>query len=78
MIRSTIFNLFFYGFSFMAAMTCWAVALVSTRRAMWYVLRFWGRTNLAMLRLILGSRVEVRGQHHVKPGQAQLIETRRN
>jgi len=73
MIRSTIFTLYFYGFTFLAAMSCWIAAKLSTRRAMWHVMRFWGRANLVMLRLILQSRVEVRGHHHVKPGRAQLI-----
>ena len=73
MIRSTIFTAWFYGFSFFVAMTCWLVALVSTRAAMWYVLRFWGKTVLVVMRIVLGARVEVRGKHHLKPGTAQLI-----
>ncbi len=73
MVRSSIFNVFFYSFSFMAAMSCWIAAKVSTRRALWLVLRFWGKTNLVMMRLILQSRVDLRGTHHLKPGTAQLI-----
>lgn len=73
MIRSTIFNICFYTFSFFVALTCWAVAHLSTRDAMWHVLRFWGRTNLVLLRVILGARVEVRGLHHYDPKRAQLI-----
>ena len=73
MIRSTIFNLIFYAYSFTMALTCWAIAKVSTRRAMWYGLRLWGRGVLVLMRLILGARVEVRGAHHLKEGKAQLI-----
>ena len=73
MIRSSIFNVLFYAFSFVCALTCWGVAKVSTRLAMWRVLNFWGRGVLVMLRLIMGSRVEVRGAHHLKPGAPQLI-----
>lgn len=73
MIRSTIFNLLFYAFSFLVAMTCWIVAKVSTRIAMWHVLKFWGRGVVVLLRIVMGAEVEVRGAHHMKPGQPQLI-----
>lgn len=73
MIRSTIFNVLFYVFSFVIALTCWAVAKVSTRKAMWYVLHFWGQGVLVLLRVVMGSRIEVRGAHHVKQGTPQLI-----
>ena len=73
MIRSTIFNIVFYVFTFFIAMTCWFLALVSTRTAMWYVLRFWGKAVLVLVRVILGGRVEVRGHHHYDPTRSQLI-----
>ena len=73
MIRSTIFNIVFYTFTFLIAMTCWIVAKVSTRIAMWHVLRFWGRSVLFLLRVFLGAKVEVRGQEHLKAGTPQLI-----
>ena len=73
MIRSTIFNLLFYAFTFLIAMTCWGIAKLSTRDAMWHVLRFWGRTVIWMLRVILNARVEVRGYEHYKPDRSQLI-----
>ena len=61
MIRSLIFNVLFYSFTFIIALICWDVAKVSTRIALWHVVRFWGRCFLLMLRVIMGSRVEVRG-----------------
>lgn len=73
MIRSSIFNVVFYTFSFFIALGCWALAHVSTRHAMWRLLNFWGRATLWLLRLIMNSRVEVRGAHHLVPGRAQLI-----
>ena len=73
MIRSNIFNVVFYVFTFLIAMTCWIVAKVSTRIAMWYVLKFWGRGVVFLLRVIMGSRVEIRGAHNMKPGTPQLI-----
>ena len=73
MIRSTIFNICFYGFSFLIAMTCWFLAMVSTRKVMWYVLKFWGRTSALMVRVILGGKIEVRGMQHYDPSRSQLI-----
>lgn len=73
MIRSTIFNLLFYTWSFLLAMTCWAIALVSTRLVMWKALRVWGRGSLLLMRLILNNRVEVRGRQNLTPGSGELI-----
>ncbi|MEM7058600.1 MAG: 1-acyl-sn-glycerol-3-phosphate acyltransferase [Pseudomonadota bacterium] len=73
MIRSTIFTIWFYSFSFLIAMTCWLIAMVSTRTVMWYVLKFWGRACVFMVRLVLGSRIEVRGLEHYDPSRPQLI-----
>ena len=73
MIRSTIFTIWFYSFSFFVAMTCWIIAMVSTRQAMWYLLKFWGKTTVFMVRWVLGSRIEVRGLEHYDPTKAQLI-----
>ena len=73
MIRSTIFNLLFYSFTFIIAGCCWIAARVSGRRAMWYVIRFWGKSVLVMLRVILGAKVEVRGREHFDPSRCQLI-----
>ena len=71
-MRSLLFNLLFYAWTFVIAMTVWVLAKVSTRRAMWHVLRVWARGVLWFLRVVLDSRVEVRGLHHLK-GTPQLI-----
>ena len=73
MIRSSIFNIVFYVFTFFMAMGCWIAATVSGRRAMWYVIRAWGRTTLVLLRVIVGAKVEVRGREHFDPTRSQLI-----
>lgn len=73
MIRSSIFNIVFYVFTFFMAMGCWIAATLSGRRAMWYVIRFWGRTTLVLLRVIMGAKVEVRGREHFDPTRSQLI-----
>lgn len=73
MIRSTIFNLLFYGFTFLIAMTVWIMSFFATRHAIWYVLRAWGRTVMVLVRVILGGRIEVRGLEHLDLNRPQVI-----
>ena len=73
MIRSSIFNIWFYSFSFLIAMTCWLLCFVAGRQTIWYVLRFWGRTVRLMVRIVLGGRVEVRGIEHLDLSRPQVI-----
>lgn len=73
MIRSTLFNLIFYAFTFCVALTCWIIAKVSTREALWTTLNFWGRTTVWLLRVILGARVEVRGLDRIDRSRPQVI-----
>ena len=73
MIRSTIFNLIFYPFTALIALTCWVLAHVSTRAAMWRVLNVWGRGTVWLVAHVLGSRIEVRGWEHVDPSRPQVF-----
>ena len=73
MIRSTIFNLIFYAFTFLVALTCWVLAHLSTRDAMWRVLNFWGRGVVWLVAHVLGSRIEVRGLGHVDRSRPQVF-----
>ncbi|MEM0988085.1 MAG: 1-acyl-sn-glycerol-3-phosphate acyltransferase [Pseudomonadota bacterium] len=74
MIRSTIFNVAFYSFSFFIAMICWVVAkLRLPRAAMWAVLRVWGLGVIWLVMMILWSRIEVRGRQHLNRTRAQVI-----
>lgn len=73
MIRSSVFNILFYVLTFFVAMTCWIVAKIAGRRPMWYVIRFWGRTTLVMMRLILNAKVEVRGIKNLDLSRSQLV-----
>lgn len=73
LIRSTVFNVLFYGFSFFIAMTCWLVALVGTRTMMWYPLKVWGAVSIWLVRVILGGRIEIRGREYYDPTRPQLI-----
>ena len=73
MIRSILFTLLFYIFTFFIAMTCWIVAKIAGRRPMWHVIRFWGKTTLLMLRIVLNAKVEIRGLEHLDLSRSQLI-----
>jgi 1-acyl-sn-glycerol-3-phosphate acyltransferase len=72
-VRSTVFNLLFYPFTLVVALLCWVLAHLSTRRAMWRVLRAWGRGTVWLVTHVLGSRIEVRGWEHVDLTRPQLF-----
>lgn len=73
MIRSTVFNILFYAFSFAVAMVVWVLTFFASRHTIWYMLRFWGKTVLLMVRVILGGRVEIRGLEHLADDRPQVI-----
>jgi 1-acyl-sn-glycerol-3-phosphate acyltransferase len=73
LVRTTIFNLIFYAFTFCIALVCWVLAQVSTRAAMWRVLNFWGRGVVWLVTHVLGSRIEVRGWSHVDRSRPQIF-----
>jgi 1-acyl-sn-glycerol-3-phosphate acyltransferase len=73
LVRSTIFNLIFYAFTFCIALACWVLAHVATRAAMWRVLNFWGRGVVWLVAHVLGSRIEVRGWSHVDLSRPQVF-----
>ncbi len=72
-LRVTAFNLFFYGYTFAIALTCYALAKLSTRERMQRVLGHWGRTVRAAVALLLGGRIEVRGEERLPPGGPRLL-----
>lgn len=72
-MRSLLFNLFLFIFTFFCALTAWLLARFSTRKAIWKLLHIWSGTMRSAVRLGLNGRIEVRGKHHWKPGVSQLI-----
>ncbi|MDH3667431.1 MAG: 1-acyl-sn-glycerol-3-phosphate acyltransferase [Paracoccaceae bacterium] len=73
MIRSTVFNLFFYAFTFAMALAAYAMARLGSRRALWRIVGFWGRNMLAAVRVILAARVEIRGLENQPEDGARLF-----
>lgn len=66
-VRSVVFNIAFYlnlFVHFIAAIP----TLVLPRRAIVKVATFWGRTNLVLLRVICGIKVDYRGLDKIPPG----------
>jgi 1-acyl-sn-glycerol-3-phosphate acyltransferase len=72
-MRSLLFNLFFYGFTFVTALVCYLVAKVSTRERLWQVIGFWGRTMAGAVRLILDAKIELRGLDNLPPDGPKLV-----
>ena len=73
MLRSALFNLFFYGFTFVMALLAYVAARLRPRRAVWRVVGVWGRVMLGAVRVILGSQVEIRGIENLPEDGAKLF-----
>ena len=63
-VRSLIYNLLFYlnlGILLLVAL----VTLLLPRKAVLKMAELWGRTSVFMLRVVCGTRVEIRGLEHL-------------
>jgi 1-acyl-sn-glycerol-3-phosphate acyltransferase len=67
LVRSVVFNVLFY-LNLVAHMIVALPTLVMPRRALLAVVRFWARTNLWLLRVVCGIRIEIRGREKITPG----------
>lgn len=72
-LRVTVFNLIFYAFTFCIALALYALAKLSTQAAMQRLIKRWGTGVLWLLRVILDSRVEVRGMERLPEGGPRLL-----
>ncbi|HSF94273.1 MAG TPA: 1-acyl-sn-glycerol-3-phosphate acyltransferase [Thermohalobaculum sp.] len=72
-MRSFLFNLFFYGFTAILTPVVWLVAKFGSRGALWALIKFWGKTVIGGIRLILNSRIEMRGLEHLPEGGSWLL-----
>ena len=68
-VRSTLFNLLFYGFTLLVGVLGLPSFLMG-RRAVQKVSRFWSGTLVAMARLVAGIDVELRGTENLPKGAA--------
>ena len=72
-MRSFLFNIFFYGFTALLTPVAWLIARLGSREALWGLIRFWGKTVIGGIRLILDSRIELRGLEHLPEGGSWLL-----
>lgn len=72
-MRSVLFNLFFYGFTGLLTPVVWLVAKLAPREALWALIRFWGKTVIGGVRLILNSEIELRGLENLPEGGSWLL-----
>jgi 1-acyl-sn-glycerol-3-phosphate acyltransferase len=72
-LRSALFYLLFLGQTVVLALLLGTATLVLPKTGpapawLWVVGRYWGRSNLAFLRYVVGIRTEVEGAENLPPG----------
>ncbi|MBS8261786.1 1-acyl-sn-glycerol-3-phosphate acyltransferase [Roseibium polysiphoniae] len=67
LLRSTLFQILFYLSTFVL-MVLFSPVFLLPRRWGWWVVPFWSWFNLALLRFIVGLKVEVRGRENIPEG----------
>jgi 1-acyl-sn-glycerol-3-phosphate acyltransferase len=72
LLRSALFNVFFFGVTFVLTLFGTAVRIVTPERAL-DVARLWSRVVLGGLRVICGIRLQVFGQERLPEGGPMLI-----
>ncbi len=66
-LRSALFNVLFY-LNLLGLMTFGLPTLLFGRRAVMRLAALWGRSSLALLRLVCGIEIEVRGRENLRSG----------
>lgn len=67
LVRSVVFNLSFYLLTALVALVS-VPLLAAPRQAMLAAIHLWARGTVALLRLICGVRLELRGMERIPPG----------
>ena len=75
LLRSTAFNLVFFGVSVVLTLVATVVRIAAARRGVLDAAMLWARCLLAAARIVCGIRLDVRGLEHIPPGAA-LIASR--
>lgn len=71
-IRSVIFNILFFGISTLFCMLM-VLSLVLPRTVVSHGLRYWMVMVMAILKVVVGLNIEVRGRHNIPSGPALII-----
>lgn len=71
-VRTAIFYLLFLGQTVILALVLGTIAIIWRRRTAvgWAIGQYWGKSNIFLLRWIVGIRTEVSGEDNVPPGPA--------
>lgn len=69
-VRTALFYLLFLGQTVILALIVGTIAIIARRRTEtgWAIGAYWGRSNLFLLRWIVGIRTEVTGAENIPPG----------
>jgi 1-acyl-sn-glycerol-3-phosphate acyltransferase len=67
LFRAYLFNLAFFGLTLVVTFLALPL-LLAPREGIMTVARLWARAVIALLRIIVGVRLEVRGMEHIPPG----------
>jgi 1-acyl-sn-glycerol-3-phosphate acyltransferase len=74
LLRSALFNLFFFGSTFVLCVPATLISLVAPGQVLGWA-RFWARLQIAAVRVICGIRVQVTGWENLPPAPV-LIASR--
>ncbi len=66
-LRSSLFQICFYGVT-LALMIAGSPVLILPRKYGWWIVPFWSRCCLFLLRVIVGLKMEVRGRENIPSG----------
>lgn len=72
-MRVLIFNILFYAGTFVAALVAWVLAKTAPQSMLRGWIAGWCRVVVALVRLVLGGRVELRGRERLPEGGPQIL-----
>jgi len=72
-MRVLIFNGLFYAGTFVAALIAWVLAKTAPQAMLRGWIAGWCRAVIALVRLVLGGRVEIRGRARLPEGGPQIL-----
>lgn len=74
LLRSAVFNLFFFGSTLLLTLPAAVVSVIAPERVVWWA-KFWARTQIRAVRIICGIRLDISGRENLPPAPA-LIASR--
>ena len=75
-MRSALFNVCFYGFTAMIAIICVPLTFLKSRGPVVAVLHAWAKGVVFIMRVVMGIKIEVRGQEFIPTEGPSLIASK--